>query len=107
MFYVSIILTRLLFIMKKRIILSLALVCAMGFSCAHQQQQQQQVPADEKGGRCIKGNCHYGVGTYIYADGRRYEGEFRSNVPFGFGTMYYKNGITIKGKWKWGRPDLR
>lgn len=106
MFYVSIILTRLLFIMKKRIIFSLALVCAMGFSCAH-QQEQQPAQFDEKGGRCVQGNCHYGVGTYVYADGRRYEGEFRSNVPFGFGTMYYKNGITIKGKWKWGRPDLR
>jgi hypothetical protein len=28
-------------------------------------------------------------------------------VPFGYGTMYYKNGKSIKGKWKWGRPDLR
>jgi len=69
--------------------------------------QQEQVQVDEKGGRCVKGNCRYGVGTYIYSNGNRYEGEFRSNVPFGFGTMYYKNGKSLKGKWKWGRPDLR
>lgn len=92
--------------MKKRLFLLLALVCAMGFSCSH-PQQQQQVQVDEKGGRCVKGNCHFGVGTYIYADGRRYEGEFRSNVPFGMGTMYYKDGKSLTGKWKWGRPDLR
>jgi hypothetical protein len=28
-------------------------------------------------------------------------------MPFGYGTMYYKNGIILKGKWKWGKPDLR
>jgi hypothetical protein len=105
MFYLSIILTWLNIIMKKRIILLLALVCALGFSCT--QEEQLQVQTDEKGGRCVKGNCHYGVGTYIFANGNRYEGEFRSNVPFGYGTMYYKNGKSIKGKWKWGRPDLR
>jgi hypothetical protein len=105
-FFLPAILTRLIFIMIKRIFLSLALVCALGFSCT-QQEQQQQVQVDEKGGRCVKGNCQYGVGTYVFANGNRYEGEFRSNVPFGYGTMYYKNGKSIKGKWKWGRPDLR
>jgi hypothetical protein len=95
--------------MNIRNILPLALACAMGFSCASQQQQpvQQSAQTDEKGGRCVQGNCHYGVGTYTFANGNRYEGEFRSNTPFGYGTMYYKDGKTLKGKWKWGRPDLR
>jgi hypothetical protein len=92
--------------MRKRIILLMALACALVFSCA-QSQQQQQAPVDGKGGRCVQGNCYSGVGTYLFPNGNRYEGEFRANVPFGYGTMYFKNGKSIKGKWKWGRPDLR
>lgn len=66
-----------------------------------------QVESEEKQGRCLKGNCQYGAGEYLFPNGNRYEGEFRSSVPFGYGTMYYKNGIVLKGKWKWGKPDLR
>lgn len=90
--------------MNKIILQCIITAVALIISC---DQQQQQVNVDEKGGKCIKGNCRYGVGTYIFPNGNRYEGEFRSNVPFGYGTMYYKNGKSIKGKWKWGRPDLR
>lgn len=90
--------------MKKNIIIIMLLsLLASGLFCT----QQENAPADDKGGKCVKGNCHYGVGTYVFSNGNRYEGEFRSNVPFGFGTMYYKNGKSLKGKWKWGRPDLR
>jgi len=89
--------------MNKKFIVLLLSLMAMFLYCG----QQEQVQVDEKGGRCVKGNCRYGVGTYIFSNGNRYEGEFRSNVPFGFGTMYYKNGKSLKGKWKWGRPDLR
>jgi hypothetical protein len=90
--------------MNKLILQCLIAAAALIISC---DQQQEQVNADEKVGRCIKGNCRNGVGTYIYPNGNKYEGEFRNNVPFGYGTMYYKNGKSIKGKWKWGRPDLR
>jgi hypothetical protein len=90
--------------MNKLILLCVIAAAALIISC---DQQQEQANADEKGGRCIKGNCRNGIGTYIFPSGNRYEGEFRNNVPFGYGTMYYKNGKSIKGKWKWGRPDLR
>jgi hypothetical protein len=89
--------------MKKKLLM-LFMSLMIGISCA---TQQEPVQSDDKGGRCVKGNCKYGVGTYLFPNGNRYEGEFRSNVPFGYGTMYYKNGKSIKGKWKWGRPDLR
>lgn len=94
--------------MNKKIIAAIILMLLYGLSCASEQKQQQlEGPVDEKGGRCIKGNCHYGVGTYVFPNGNRYEGDFRCNVPFGIGTMYYKNGLVLKGKWKWGKPDLR
>lgn len=89
--------------MHRGIIVVLISALATLMSCS----QPEQVQSDEKGGRCVQGNCRYGVGTYIFPNGNRYEGEFRSNVPFGYGTMYYKNGKSLKGKWKWGRPDLR
>ncbi len=88
----------------KKIILLLLAALTICLSCA---QNQEQVQVDDKGGRCVKGNCRNGIGTYVFSNGNRYEGEFRSNTPFGYGTMYYKNGKSIKGKWKWGRPDLR
>jgi len=91
----------------KRFILLVSTVLASLTICISCGQKHEQVQADKKGGRCVKGNCRNGVGTYIYPSGNRYEGEFRSNMPFGYGTMYYKNGKSIKGKWKWGRPDLR
>jgi hypothetical protein len=90
--------------MENKFVALLICLAAIGMSC---KTQQEQVTVEDKGGKCIKGNCQYGVGTYLFSNGNRYEGEFRSNVPFGYGTMYYKNGKSLKGKWKWGRPDLR
>ncbi|MBN2159237.1 MAG: hypothetical protein JW807_07565 [Spirochaetes bacterium] len=76
----------------------------MTLSCGTQQRED---PDEGTEGKCIKGNCYSGLGTYVYPNGNRYEGEFRSGKPFGYGTMYYPGGKSLKGKWKWGRPDLR
>ena len=90
--------------MNRLLIISSLFLLVLSAFCA---KQQQQVPVDDKGGRCIKGNCWQGIGTYVFPSGNRYVGEFRSGTLFGYGTMYYKNGKSIKGKWKWGRPDFR
>jgi hypothetical protein len=69
--------------------------------------KEEQVVVEEKQEGCINGNCRNGTGVYVFPNGNRYEGDFRSGMPMGYGTMYYKNGIVLKGKWKWGKPDLR
>ena len=90
--------------MNKKILALAAVAITMSLiSCATRPVETEETTT----GKCLKGNCQYGVGEYLFPNGNRYEGEFRSSVPFGYGTMYYKNGVVLKGKWKWGRPDLR
>ena len=71
---------------------------------------------------CIKGDCNDGIGTYAYADGSKYEGQFvhgsrhgwgafyypngdkyvgdfNNNFEEGFGTLYHQNGQLAKGSW--------
>ncbi len=38
---------------------------------------------------CTAGNCVDGQGTYTYANGDKYVGEWRDNLPNGQGTMTY------------------
>eukprot|EP00826_Nyctotherus_ovalis_P038780 TRINITY_DN3654_c0_g1_i3.p1 TRINITY_DN3654_c0_g1~~TRINITY_DN3654_c0_g1_i3.p1 ORF type:complete len:180 (-),score=4.65 TRINITY_DN3654_c0_g1_i3:798-1337(-) len=48
------------------------------------------------------------IGVYLYADGSKYEGEFRDNMRNGFGTLmgncegtyYFTNGNAYVGEWK-------
>lgn len=89
--------------MRNKIVM--LLVCVFTLACS--TTTQEQPPQEKKEGTCLKGNCRYGVGVYLYPNGDRYEGEFRSGVPFGYGTMYYKKiNKSLTGRWKWGRPDV-
>ena len=51
---------------------------------------------------CLSGNCKEGEGIYAYADGSRYEGQFRRQRPNGFGVFYYLNGDRYEGNFKAG-----
>lgn len=58
-------------------------------------------PADLEG--CISGNCEEGVGTYIWADGTRYEGEWKGGIYHGSGTFYEPyGGVKLRGLWAEG-----
>ncbi len=46
---------------------------------------------------CIKGNCTLGIGTYAYADGSKYEGQFKDGKRHGWGAFYYHNGDKYVG----------
>lgn len=53
---------------------------------------------------CIKGDCKNGQGSYAYADGSRYEGQFRNEQPHGQGIFYYPNGDRYNGQFMHGLP---
>ncbi len=43
-----------------------------------------------------------GNGIYQYCDGRRYEGNFKNDLPNGYGSFYYPDGTIFQGFWKDG-----
>ena len=53
---------------------------------------------------CVIGNCYYGRGTYIYADGEKYVGEWQSDQRHGRGTFTSKDGEYV-GQWKDNIPS--
>jgi len=54
---------------------------------------------------CIKGSCINGIGTKIFYDGRKYEGEWNNEKPNGYGKeyrFYYRTKsfrLTYDGRW--------
>ncbi len=54
-------------------------------------------------GQCIKGDCENGEGTYIYADGNKYVGEFKDGKLNGQGTYTFADGSVQKGMWNNGK----
>jgi hypothetical protein len=60
--------------------------------------------------QCIKGDCYTGHGTYLFEDGSRYVGQFRSGKLHGKGILYSENGDKYLGDWvknkKQGRGKL-
>lgn len=54
-------------------------------------------------GGAISGDCENGKGTYLFADGSRYEGEWKDNLSHGMGRLYNENGrMILKGLWSEG-----
>ena len=49
---------------------------------------------------CIKGDCIDGYGTYTYANGSKYVGEYKDGKRNGLGTYTFAKGIVDKGIWK-------
>ena len=48
---------------------------------------------------CLKGNCFNGYGTFQYANGNRYIGDFSDGNPHGQGILYCANGNKYLGHW--------
>ena len=44
--------------------------------------------------------CANGTGTYYFASGSRYEGEWKDGEKDGQGTFYFANGDRYVGEWK-------
>jgi hypothetical protein len=49
---------------------------------------------------CIKGDCNNGYGTYTYANGSKYVGEYKNGKIHGQGAYTFANGTVDKGIWK-------
>ena len=49
---------------------------------------------------CIKGDCNNGYGTYTYANGSKYVGEWKDGKENGQGAYTFANGTVDKGIWK-------
>jgi hypothetical protein len=54
-------------------------------------------PAPNSG--CVKGDCYNGYGTFQYANGNRYVGNFKDGNPDGQGILYCANGNKYLGHW--------
>jgi hypothetical protein len=49
---------------------------------------------------CKQGNCVNGQGTFTYANGNKYVGEYKDGQINGQGTYTYANGNKYVGEWK-------
>jgi len=49
---------------------------------------------------CIKGNCFNGYGTYVFANGAKYIGDFKDGRANGKGIIYFPNGNKYLGDWQ-------
>ena len=52
---------------------------------------------------CIKGNCNYGKGTFIFPNGDKYIGEFKYHTQNGQGTYTWIKGDKYVGYYKDGK----
>ena len=49
---------------------------------------------------CIEGDCDNGYGTYTFASGNKYVGEFKDGKEHGQGTYTFASGKVMKDIWK-------
>lgn len=46
-----------------------------------------------------------GCGRFTWADGRKYEGEYKADKKEGFGIFYWPDGRSYTGYWSNGKQD--
>lgn len=63
-------------------------------------RQQKIREASTSQPRCVRGNCVYGQGTQIYADGSKYVGQFKDGLSDGQGQLILANGQKYVGNFK-------
>jgi hypothetical protein len=51
---------------------------------------------------CASGDCRNGEGTYVWSDGTRYSGGFKSGLQHGQGALAFSNGASYVGSWNGG-----
>ena len=54
--------------------------------------------------QCLQGDCKNGQGTYLFASGAKYLGQFANGKSEGIGICYWKDGSRYEGAWKAGLP---
>ena len=55
--------------------------------------------------QCIRGDCKSGLGTYTFANGDKYVGEWKAGKKSGQGTYTYPSGSKYIGEWKAGKKS--
>jgi hypothetical protein len=58
------------------------------------------LPLVSFGQQCISGNCVNGQGSYTWASGHKYVGEWKDGKKHGQGTYTYADGTIEKGLWE-------
>ena len=53
--------------------------------------------------KCVEGDCVNGHGVYTWADGRRYEGEYKDGNKNGHGVFTWADGRRYEGECKDGK----
>jgi hypothetical protein len=72
--------------MKRAFFIAIVLLC--GYRYSHAQDNP-----------CVEGNCETGHGTYIYAGGEKYVGDFVDGKRQGQGELTKTDGETYTGGW--------
>jgi hypothetical protein len=54
---------------------------------------------------CISGDCKNGQGIYTYANGDKYEGEFKDGLKHGKGAYIFSTGDKYVGEYKYGLKE--
>ena len=66
---------------------------------------QRQVTAAKMTRICTAGDCQNGQGILTFADGGRYEGDFKNGKMEGKGKYFHADGDRYEGDWKNGQQD--
>ena len=55
--------------------------------------------------QCIKGNCYNGNGTFLYSNGDKYKGRWKSGQMQGMGKYEYAIGDRYDGQFHFNKKD--